>query len=120
MASITPRRMIDPGARDQQIEIKISEMVKSASGALSKEAVSSQSAWANVREVKAQTDREDGMLLSSGIAVFVIRYRRDLKESDVIVWRGVEFSDLSFASIGHRNELLEITGKRRKGKNNGS
>lgn len=113
----TPRKMIDPGARDKRIVIRVMDRSKTAGGAPIKEPVNYLPAWAHVKDVKAQVDRESGKIISSGVSVFTIRHRTDLKESDEIEYKGAIYSDLSFADVGCRNELLEITAKRRAPKN---
>jgi len=113
----TPRKMIDPGARDKRIVLRFMARSKTAGGAPIKEPVKTLTAWAHVKDLKAQVDRESGKVISSGVSVFTIRYRTDLKESDEIEYKGAIYSDLGFSDVGCRNELLEITAKRRVPKN---
>ena len=104
----TPRKMFDPGEFRERVEIWRDLVGRTPGGGIKKDLQPWQSAWANVQELSSKSAIEAGAAESKGMVIFVVRYRTDLKETDIIVWENNQHTQLKFRMLGNR-EKLEIT-----------
>ena len=101
--------MYQSGELDQEIDLfKWSYTDDGQGGKNKKLSVIELGVYAKQRSMTGKEAERYDKLNAHGTDVFVIRYRDDLNESDLIEWYGVKYNIRYIKKMGGRHSFLEI------------
>lgn len=106
----------DAGELDQKIQIlRLIKVEDGYGGFETEESVFIPSLWAKIKPNSGGETYAYEQVTEVETVTFVIRYREDILQTDIIVWRGVKFNIRNIPSINFRSTWLEITAEKGKG-----
>jgi SPP1 family predicted phage head-tail adaptor len=101
-----------PGELDQRVTIRRQTLASDGQGGQSATWADVATVWAHVRPKGGREANVADRVQGQTMYLFVIRWRSDVREADVMRWNGVDYNVRAILDRGGRKLYLEIDAER--------
>lgn len=103
---------IYPGMLNRRISIERKTLTADALGGFTESWQSLSQPWAHIKPMSGRELIHADKIDAVAVSRFIIRYNRNLREDDRVLYRGVYYNIRSLVNIDEQDEYTEITAER--------